>query len=550
MFKKVLLEGKAAQKKFLEGIEAVDTLVGGTIGPAGKNRIIQRKYKAPLVINDGATIARHIVLDDPIEDMAAQTIIEIAMKTAEQAGDGTTTAVVIATKLATDCMKKLMEEKGDAFSGGAGVHAMALWKEIRAEKDKAIFFLKESAKALKAKDLDNVIATSLENLEYGKTLGDLMRTVGAHGYVSVEDNWATKYGITTELTTGMRFLGSYASSYLVTSKSEKEAVWEDTQILVCNHRIESSSIFTELVKELNAKGIKKLVIIGGYSEGPSPFSPIFIEGISRNLEALASPNISANVKDKIFQVLAVKAPSLTSPELDDVATFCGATFLDKNLGIDLASVRSEHLGFAKKVSVTEDEVNILGGKGNTEERIETLKKQLDLEKDQMFKEKLKKRIASLSSGVGIIRVGASTESERSYLKYKLEDAVNAAKAALEEGIVEGGGIALKKVAEKLGEKSILYKALLAPYERIQENAGHTLLITSSIVDPLKVVRLALENACSGAGALITTDGAIAEEKLDFMDYFEKVAKKLIPRDERDDWRDSENQDLGAGRLVD
>lgn len=538
MWKKIVEAGPSVQEKFLRGVEVVNKMVGGTLGPAGRNRIIQVKYKAPWIINDGAEIARRIVLDDPIEDLAAQTIIEISMKTAEQAGDGTTTSVVIASELVRICMKKIKEEsnRSEFEHGGIRTNPMVLWQQIRTESAKAIESLRNMAKPVKDKDLDNIISTSLENLEYGKTLGDLIRKIGKDGYISVEDNWATKYGVETEVIQGMKFLGSYASSYLTNSSSQKEALWEDTHVLVTNHKLESTQPLATLIKTFREKGHRRLVIIGGYSEGSDPFGGKFIEGVSKAVELSQMPNADNTL------VLAIKAPSLTSEELHDVAIFCGATFIDKKIGIELPAVELKHLGYAKKVSATEDEVNMMGGSGGTKERVEVLKEQVTLEKDQMFKEKLLRRIANLTSGQGVIRVGAKTETERSYLKEKLKDAVSSAKVALEEGFVPGGGISFKKVAEELGKDSILYQALLAPYQRIQDNAGG-IAISKTIINPLKVDRLALENACSGAGMLITSDGAIAEEKMTYGDYLEKVFQKAIPKD-NDDWRADENQDYG------
>lgn len=541
MWKKIILEGSEARDKFLKGVEVVDRVIGNTLGPWGRNRILQTKYKAPFIINDGANIARRIVLDDPLEDLAAQTIIEVSLRTAEQAGDGTTASVVIASEIVRHCMKILKEGDKSFLEGGNQSNPMQMWRDILSERDKAVAILKSKSKELKDKDLDNIISTSLENLEYSKTLGELLRTIGTDGYISVEDNWATKYGITTEITTGMRFLGTYASPYLATSSNQKEAVWEDTHVIITNHKLETINVFKEMIeKEILPRGIRKLVIIGGYSEGAVGFSNNFVETIAKAMFNSAKGGDA-------MQILAIKAPSLTSTELEDVATFCGATFIDKNLGVELPVVKLQHLGLAKKISVTDSEVNIIGGKGKTEERIKVLKEQVELEKDQMFAEKLKRRIASLSSGVGIIRVGAQTESERSYLKYKLEDAVSAAKVAREEGYVKGGGLALKEVAEELGKDSILYSALMAPYERIKQNAGGNIVISKEVIDPTKVVRLSLENACSGS-ILITADCGIAEEKLSYQDYLEKALQKAWPRD-NNDWRDDSNQDIGAGRLI-
>jgi len=553
MWKKIIVNGVEAQKKFLKGIEVVDKMVGDTLGPSGRNRLLPMKYKSPWVINDGMEIARRIVLDDPIEDLAAQTIIEVSQRTAEQAGDGTTGSVVIASEIARHCLGKMIKEGNEpTFLGSSKSNPMQMWRDIQSEKDKAVEILKTKfSKELKDKDLDNIISTSLENLEYGQTLGKLLREIGIDGYVSVEDNWATKYGITTEMTTGMRFLGKMASPYLANTSNGKEAIWEESHILVTNHKIEHENEIKPLLEDLIKNNIRKVIIISGYSEGESGYSKRVIEMLAR--ECVASRmqkegKITSN--NPLFEILAIKAPSLTSSELEDVSTFVGATFIDKNLGIQMQSVRTESLGFAKKISVTEDEVNLIGGKGDVKDRIEVLKKQIELEKDVMFQEKLKRRVASLASGVGIIRVGAQTESERAYLKEKLKDAVSAAKVAQQEGYVKGGGQTLAEIAKILGKDSILYTALKAPFERIQKNAGVVLDIPKTVVDPTKVIRLALENACSGAGMLITSDGAIADQKLTYGDFLEKaLSKHMSALESTDDWRDESNRDLGRGSNI-
>lgn len=536
---KIIDHGESAVNRFLTGVRTVDKMVGDTLGPYGRNRIIYRKYRSPLVTNDGVTIARHLYLKDEVADLAAQTLVEIAMKTNETAGDGTTTSIVTAAALVENCMQKVKDNKDVADFGGQRVNEMQLAREIRKAIPEALALLKAQCVALEGDMLDAVIATSLEDLEYGKTLGELMRAVGVDGYVSIEDNWATKYGIDTELTQGMRFYGTYASPYLSTERSEKEAIFEDTLILVTNDRIETPTVLSELIKEMQTAGKRRLVIIGGHSENTNPYSKEFVKGLARVMKAAAAGG-------DMIQILAVKAPTLLSAELEDIAAFCNARFFDKNLGMGLKDVRMAHLGHAKKVVVNEDDVNILDGAGLPEERIKVLKEQLEIEKDTMFKEKLKRRIASLSAGVGIIRVGAPTEQERTYLKYKLEDAVHAAKAAMEEGIVPGAGLALKAVADALGEDHILYAALMAPYNRIRANAGGDFEVGPEVVDPHKVVRLAFTNAMSAGATLITCDGAIADQRLTVLDYFEKKLGKLNPAD--DDFRDDVNQDAGNGRL--
>lgn len=539
---KIIGAGPKVVDRFLHGVRVVNEMVGGTLGPAGRNRIIYRKYRSPLVTNDGVTIARHMYLEDEVADLAAQTLVEIAMKTNQMVGDGTTGSIVIASKLIETCFKKIKETEGTAHFGGASLNPMQMAREIQKELPRVLELLKKLSRELDGTMLDDVIATSLENLEYGEKLGMLMREVGPDGYVSTEDNWATKYGVDTELTKGMRFLGTYASPYLTNDeRSQKEAIFEDALVLVTNEKIESAVVLKSLFEDMKREKKLKLVIIGGHSENTNPYSKEFITQLAKATQAsLQNPG-------GIIQVLAVKAPTLTSAELEDVAAFCNALFFDKNLDHQIKNAVVANLGSAKKIVVDENDVHILGGGGLPEERIKILKEQMEIEKDTMFKEKLKRRIASLSAGVGIIRVGAATEQERTYLKHKLEDAVNAARAAMEEGIVRGGGLALKAVAEELGKESVLYEALMAPYERIRENAGGELEVAENIVDPHKVIRLALTNAVSAGATLITCDGAIADRRLSVWDYFEKKLGKLNPA--TDDFRDEENQDLGAGRLV-
>lgn len=535
---KIIEHGERVVEKFIRGINVVDKMVGDTLGPSGRNRIIGRKYRSPLITNDGVTVARNIVLDDEMEDLAAQTLVEIAMKTNETAGDGTTTSVVAGAALAVNTFERLKKDNENAVFQAGKVSPITYAKEIWSELPRALALLEEQKKVVEGDMLDQVIATSLENLDYGKTLGDLFRQVGADGYISTEDNWGTKYGIDTEVTTGMRFLGTYASPYLANERNRKEAVWEDTYVLVCNQRIDKPATLSKLIKEMDAAKVSKLVIIGGFSEGTNPFSKELIEGLARVMQA-------SQTNPNLIQILAVKAPSLTSDELEDVAVFTDAKFIDKTTGGKLTEARLVDCGFAKKIVVTEDDVNIVGGRGNTVERISILKEQMEREKDAMFLEKTKRRIASLSAGVGIIRVGAPTEQERTYLKYKLEDAVHAAKAAMEEGVVPGAGIALKNVADQLGEEHILYPALIAPYERIRSNAGGELEVPDSIVDPHKVVRLALTNACSAAAALISADGGISDRRQTLFDSFAARMGKMNVVE--DDFRADENQDLGRGR---
>lgn len=535
MIKKIVVTGDEARGRIFRGVELIGKIVGATLGPAGRNAIIYRKYKPPLITNDGVSIARHTYMEDEIEDLGAQTIVEAAMKTNEQAGDGTTTSVVLAVALVKECFERI---NGDEVLGPK-TNSMALKRDIENAKNKAVQSLISMSRPLEPGDLKSIISTSLENLEYGEKIAEMIEAVGKDGYISVEDNWATQYGVETEVILGMKFLGKYASPYMMTN-ARKEAVWEDAPILVTNHRIESVEQLKPLFEELNKQQVRKLVVIGGYSEGVDAFSKPFITILANSIIAAQSG------KPGILSILAIKAPSLTSPELEDVAAYVNAKFVDKSTGWKLKDVMVSHLGGAKKIVVNESDTIITGGNGIADQRIAILQEQLDTEKDQMFKEKLKRRIASLSSGIGVIRVGAMTESESGYLKLKIEDAVAAAKAAIEEGVVPGGGLALKEVAEQLGEDNILYKVLQEPYNKIQENAGQPFEISPEVLDPVKVTRLALLNAVSAAGILITTETGISERRKSLWDELEK---KIYPADERNSFRDSENMDLGAGRLI-
>lgn len=540
MIKKILVEGQSARAKLLKGALTVSRVLGTTLGPSGRNVIIYKAYSAPEIVNDGGTAARHIVLEDPIEDLGAQTLVEATMKTNDRAGDGRSTTAVIGGKLIEVCAKKIGDgDKTGGLNGeSAGEDVIRLSREIIDAKNIVIEKLKSSARLLKKGELKNIISTSIGKLypEYTEPIAEMVEKVGTHGYIAVEDNWGTKYGVETNTILGMRFLGSYITPVMITDMKKKESVWEDAYILVTNHRIESTVDFGDLFARLsndNKNPIRKLIII---AEG---FEREFTSQVAASY-MMAARELSMGKPAGFFKILAVKAPSLTTEQFEDVATFCDAKFFDKNLGDNkLENVTRDHLGYAKKIIVDEDDAIITEGRGNVVKRIQVLNGQLDIEKDSAFKEQLKRRIGAMASGFGIIRVGAATETERMYKKKKIEDAVNAAKAAMEEGIVKGGGIALKDIADELGKDNVLYEALLAPYKKIRFNAGGDIKVLQGVVDSLKVTRLAVENACSVASALITCEVAIADERKTIIGELEKV---LAPRD-NEDFRDDSNQEL-------
>lgn len=543
MIKKIILTGQSARAKLLKGALQVGAMVGVSLGPRGRNAAIQEKYKVPTITNDGVTIARFTYLPDEIEDLGAQTVIEGAMATNERVGDGTTTTVVIACKIVEEYAGKIEKEDNEKnlmmLPGGADVTAMA--REILDTRDIVIEKLKQKSEKIKKGDLKNIVSSSIGKVfpEYCDSITDVIEQVGKDGYVSVDQNWNTKHGVETQVIKGMRFLGTYCTPYMVNARN-KEAILEDVYVLITNHKFQTAQLLQPIITQLYAKGIRKLVVV---AEG---FERKFIDAVASSTVLSKQGKVGKTKDGRIIEpieYLCIKAPSLTSEMFEDVSVFTDAKFIDKNLGLNIEKdVIFEHLGFVKKVVVNEDEVLMIGGRGNTEQRAKILQEQIDNEKDPSFKEQTKRRLGALQSGFAVIRVGAATDSEREFIKFKIEDAVYAAKAAQEEGIVKGGGLALKEIAEELGEKHPLYNSLMEPYNRIQNSAGGHLAIPKSVIDPVKVTRLAVENAFSVAASLITVEVAIADKRIGMWDELEK---KIYPQvDVADDYRDSENQEHG------
>lgn len=533
--KKVILEGDIARKKIISGALTVSRILGSTLGPRGRNVIIQKPYSAPEIVNDAGTIARHIVLQDPTEDLGAQTIVEATMKTNDRAGDARTTTAVIAGKIIETSIKSMGAQSAALkVMGHHGKDVIAISRSILTQKDVVIEKLREAAKKLKKGELKNVVSTSIGKLypEYVEGITEMVEQVGINGYISVEDNFGTKYGVENTIIAGMRFLGSYASVAMMTDIEKKEGVYEGMHILVTNHHLDSVIPFGGLVNALRAKGIKKLLII----------AERFDRGILDQIVASyvkQAQSIRQGQPGDFFQFVFIKAPSLTTEQFEDISVFCNAKFFNKNMADnDVSLVTADHLGYAEKIIIQEDDTIIKGGSGKIEARLKLLNAELESEKDSAFKEQLKRRIGALTSGFGMIRVGASTETERGYVKKKINDSVNSAKGALEEGVVKGGGLALKEIAEELGRENVLYEALMEPYRLIQETTEGA-KIPATVVDPLKSLRLAVENACSVAAHLITCEASIADVRDTLWDQLEN---KLSPKDE-DDFRAEENQEL-------
>lgn len=525
---KQIIYSEEARKALKRGIDKVANAVKVTLGPRGRNVVLEKSYGSPTITNDGVSIAKEITLSDKFENMGAEIVKEVASKTNELAGDGTTTSVILAQAMVEEGMRHTT----------LGVNAMEIRHGMEKAVKDAIEALKNLSMPVKSKEEIRQIATiSSESEECGKIIADTIEKVGKDGVVTVEESQS--FGIESEVVEGMEFDKGYVSPYMITDGERMEAVYQDVDILITDKKLTTVKEILPLLEKLAQTGKKELVIIADDVEG----------------EALAT-----FVVNKIrggFNTLAVKSPGYGDRKkemLEDIAITVGGRVVSEELGIKLDNADLSMLGKARKIIATKDNTVIVGGKGKKskiEERVAQLKKQREMSDSNFDKEKIDERIAKLSGGVAIIKVGAATETEMKYLKLKIEDAVSATKAAIEEGIVLGGGSALIKAGGKvktqkgsvLSESEIGYNivvnALSAPLKQIALNAGKSDgsvivekvktaqnpnagydafadevvpdMFKVGIIDPLKVTRSALQNAASAAAILLTTEVAIADE---------------------------------------
>lgn len=523
---KQILFNSEAREALKRGIDKVSNAVKVTIGPRGRNAVLEKSYGAPMITNDGVSIAKEIELPDKFENMGAEIVKEVATKTNDIAGDGTTTATVLVQALVTEGLRHTT----------LGVNAMSLRRGMEQAGQDAASALKAIAKPIKGKDeIRQVAVISSESEELGKIIAETIEKVGKDGVVTVEESQTL--GIDSEVVEGLEFDKGYISAYMVTNGERMEAEYRDVPVLVTDKKISVIKEILPLLEGLAAVGTKELVIIADDVDG----------------EALAT--FVVNKLRGGFNVLAVKAPGFGDRKkelLSDIAVTVGAKVISEETGTKLENATVAMLGRARRIVSTKDTTVIVGGKGKKSDidaRVAQLRKQLASTDSKYDKEKLQERIGKLTGGVAVIRVGAATETEMKYLKLKTEDAVNATKAAIEEGIVPGGGSALVKVAKKLETKNtgtdaeavgygIVVKALTAPLQQIAINAGKEDglvivdrvkhggknsgynaasdalvddMLEEGIVDPVKVTRTALQNAVSAAAMLITTEVAVAQE---------------------------------------
>jgi len=527
---KQVIYGEELKKKLQKGVDTVANAVKVTLGPRGRNVILDKGFGGPTITNDGVSIAKEITLKDKFENMGAEIIKEVAQKTNELAGDGTTTATVLTQALVNEGLKQTT----------MGLNSMAVRAGMEHAAADVVEALRMMATQISSVDEIKQVATiSAESADLGEKIAETIDKVGKDGVVTVEESQS--FGIETELTEGMQFDRGYVSPYMVTNPERMEAEYKNAQILITDKKITSVQEILPLLEKIAQTGKKELVIIADDVEG----------------EALAT--FVVNKLKGGFSVLAVKAPGYGDRKKDflaDIAVTVGAQVITEEIGLELKNAELAHLGKAERIIATKDTTVIVGGAGEKStitERVKVLKAQLETTTSKFDKEKLEERIAKLSGGVAVIRVGAATETEMKYLKLKIEDAVNATKAAIEEGIVPGGGVSLVRAAaivekEMLSKKdlgaeelvgyNIVLRALEMPLRQIADNTGRIDgavvvdkvrqaggnagydaakgvmvddMIKAGIIDPVKVERAGVQHAVSAAAILLTTECAVADE---------------------------------------
>jgi len=521
MAKKIIL-GEEARQAILRGVNQLSDTVKATMGPRGRNVVIEKKFGSPTVTKDGVTVAKEIELEDPLENMGAQMIKEVASKTSDVAGDGTTTATVLGQRIYTEGLKMV----------AAGANPTLIKKGIDVGVAELVKNLESMSKNVSGQMIAQVGTISANNdVSIGSIIAEAMDKVGKDGVITVEEG--KSLDTTLDFVEGMQFDRGFLSAYFVTDAERMEVAMENPYILLHEKKISNLREMLPLLEQI-AKSGRPLVIIAEDVEG----------------EALAT--LVYNKVRGMLNVVAVKAPGFGDRRkamLEDIAILTGGRVISEELGMKLENVDLDYLGSAKKITVDKDNTTIVEGVGTEEEikgRIQQIKRQIEDTTSDYDREKLQERLAKLSGGVGVIRVGAATETELKEKKARVEDAMHATKAAVEEGIVPGGGIALLKSTEALKKLklegdmqygiNILLKAIQEPLRQITANAGYeasaiiekvrrsrninfgfdalnekyTDMLEAGIIDPTKVVRTAIQNAASVGGLLLTTEGLVSD----------------------------------------
>jgi len=532
---------EVARKKLKEGVDKLANAVKVTLGPKGRNVVLESSFGPPTITNDGVTIAKEIELEDKAENLGAEIVKEVAQKTNDTAGDGTTTAVVLAQAIVSEGLRNV----------AAGANPLAIRKGINKGTEKVVEALKKMSKKVTTRqEIAQVATISAESSEIGNLIAEVVEEVGKEGVITVEES--KTFGLRKEIVKGLQFDRGFVSPYMVTNPERMEAVYENSRILITDKKISSIQEIVPILEKIVKQGEKQLVII------------------AEDIEGDALTTLVVNKLRGIFNTLAIKAPGFGERRkelLEDIAAVVGTSVISSETGKKLEDVNWGDMGQAGKVISTKDNTIIVEGWGQKDskgeemikDRIAQIKTELKTTDSDFDKEKLQERLAKLAGGVAILKIGAATEVEQKALQHKTEDALNATRAAVEEGIVPGGGVALLRAIEVLDDVSvddgdekiginILKRALEEPVRQIAKNAGSEGsvvaeeikknkgkfgfgfnaakgtfgdLFEEGIVDPTKVVRSALENAVSAAAMLLTTKVLVVEKP-------EEKDKKSMP----------------------
>jgi chaperonin GroEL len=513
--------GEEARRKMLDGVNKLADVVKVTLGPKGRNVVLEQAFGAPLIVNDGVTIAKEIKLEDKYENMGAQLVAQVASKTNDIAGDGTTTATVLAQAMIKEGLKNIT----------AGANPMIVRRGIDQAIKVCVNELKEISRTINSKDdIASVAAISAGDAEVGRLIAEAMEKVGNEGVITLEES----RGLETELEVveGMQFDRGYLSPYMVTNSDKMEAVLDNPYILVTDSKITSLQEILPILEQI-VQEVKPLLII------------------AEDVEQEALATLVVNKLRGTFQAVAVKAPGFGDRRkrmLEDIAILTGAEFITSELGLELKQTNLGQLGRASRVIITKDNTTIVEGAGNSQtinDRVNQIRSEIEETQSEFDREKLHERLAKLSGGVAVIKVGAATETELKERKLRIEDALNATRAAVEEGIVAGGGTALMNIYNKVSQIKatgdeltgvrIVLNALESPVRQIAENAGldgsvvvyklkqlepgfgfdayngeFVNMFEKGVVDPTKVTRSALQNAASVASSFLTTEAAIVD----------------------------------------
>ena len=515
--------GAEARKALEAGVNQLADTVRVTLGPKGRNVVLAKSYGSPLITNDGVTIAKDIELEDAFENMGAQIVKEVATKTNDVAGDGTTTATVLAQAMINEGMKNL----------AAGANPIVLRKGMKKACDKAVEAILDMSETISGKDqIARVASISAGDDEVGQMVADAMEKVSKDGVITIEESKSMKTEL--DLVEGMQFDRGYISAYMATDMEKMVAELDNPYILITDKKISNIQEILPLLEQIVQSGSKLLII-------------------AEDIEGEALTTLIVNKLRGTFQVVAVKAPGYGDRRkemLQDIAILTGGKVISEELGYELKDATLDDLGRAKSAKITKENTVIVDGMGAKEDiagRVNVIKAQLEETTSEFDKEKLQERLAKLAGGVAVIRVGAATETEMKEAKLRMEDALNATRAAVEEGIVAGGGTAYVEASKKVAEivkslegdektgAQIVLKALTAPLYRIAENAGldgsvivnkvtesasgvgfdaynetYVDMVTAGIIDPAKVTKSALLNAVSVASTMLTTEAAVAD----------------------------------------